>query len=81
MEEKLSEGNVSRNEYRPPVVLLNQKQASLLLGVTTSTLESWRCKGCGPTYRKIGSLVRYLESDLITYIEGQSRHSTCESGQ
>jgi hypothetical protein len=73
MEEMKSVGG-----YHPPVFLLDEKKAALFLQVSPKTLQSWRFKGSGPIFRKIGSLVRYLERDLISYVEGQARHSTSE---
>jgi len=70
------------SDYRPSpsLVLLDEKKAALFLGVSPRTLQSWRVRGGrGPTYRKIGSLVRYLEADLISFVEAQARHSTSEN--
>ncbi|MDP5239105.1 helix-turn-helix domain-containing protein [Uliginosibacterium sp. 31-16] len=58
--------------------LLDTKEAAVFLGLTVSTLESWRLKGCGPSYKKIGRLVRYSEADLRAYIDSCSRQSTSE---
>ena len=52
--------------------LLTEKQASEKLNVSVALLRKWRRVGGGPRYCKIGSLVRYSESDLLAFIE-QSR--------
>jgi predicted DNA-binding transcriptional regulator AlpA len=61
------------------MVLLNEKQAAALLGLSPKTLQSWRVRGCGPVFRKIGRLCRYLETDLLDYVQGQVRRSTSEA--
>ena len=52
--------------------LLNDAEAAKLLCVSTATLRSWRCRGIGPTFIKLGNgtkaPVRYSESDLKQYI-------------
>jgi len=54
----------------PP--LLTDEQAASLLAVSPATLRSWRCRGIGPTFIKMGNgtkaPVRYSESDLEQYI-------------
>jgi hypothetical protein len=61
-----------------PKTLLNQKQASLYLGVSTRTLEGWRLRGGGPIYSKLGSCVRYRLGDLDAFVEGQTRINTSQ---
>ena len=52
--------------------LLNDAEAAKLLCVSTATLRSWRCRGIGPPYIKMGNgakaPVRYSESDIEQYI-------------
>lgn len=56
--------------------LLNEKQAARLLGVGAKALQAWRCRGVGPTFLKIGRLVKYSQADLDTFLEGCRREST-----
>lgn len=56
--------------------LLDTAAAAEKLTVKKNTLEIWRLQGKGPTYRKIGRLVRYAESDLDAYIDSTARTST-----
>ncbi|WP_071693986.1 helix-turn-helix domain-containing protein [Halomonas sp. QHL1] len=58
------------------IKLLNTTEAANQLGLKKNTLEIWRWRGCGPAYKKIGNSVRYSESDLLDYIESQTRNST-----
>lgn len=50
------------------VNLLDQKQVAEMLCVSTKTLEYWRWKKKGPKCFKVGRLVRYRESDVLTYV-------------
>lgn len=50
------------NEY------LNVTQAAALLGVSVDTIYSWTMKKTVPFY-KLGRLVRFKRSELITHIE------------
>lgn len=43
--------------------LLDQKQATQLLGLSPRTLEAWRLTGGGPIYIKVGRRVRYRRSE------------------
>lgn len=61
------------------LILLNEMEAARFLGLRTKTLASWRCRGTGPVFRKIGRLVRYMQSDLEEYLENQARRSTAEN--
>ena len=58
--------------------LLTTPQVAELLGAAPATLEGWRVRGEGPPYRKIGRLVKYVESDIIAFIEGSKRQSTSQ---
>jgi hypothetical protein len=57
--------------------LLNDHQAALRLGVSPATLRSWRCRGVGPPYVKLGhgtyASVRYNPGDLDDFVR-QGRH-------
>jgi Helix-turn-helix domain len=56
--------------------LLAERAAAALLGVAPATLRSWRCRGIGPDYIKMGrgvrSPVRYNPVDIEEFI-AQSR--------
>jgi hypothetical protein len=51
--------------------LLTDKQAAPLLGVEPATLRSWRCRGIGPAYVKLGlgpkAACRYNPVDIETF--------------
>lgn len=49
--------------------LLNKKEAAAYLGLSKLTLEKWQREKRGPTYYKIGKLVKYKTEDLDAFIE------------
>lgn len=57
--------------------LIDDRAAAVVLGVSPPTLRSWRCRGVGPTFVKLGTgrnaAVRYDLRDLAQFIE-QGRH-------
>lgn len=56
--------------------LLNTKQAAEMLGLSPNTLNQWRNQKRGPRFHKLESSVKYLESDLLEYIEQKAREGT-----
>lgn len=48
---------------------LTSEEAAEVLGVSPETLPSWRSRGKGPRYVRLGRAVRYLESDLAEYLQ------------
>jgi len=54
--------------------MLNDTEASRMLGVTEHALRQWRRRQQGPTFVKLGRVVRYRTSDLLSFIsEGERR--------
>jgi len=58
---------IDRTHLMVDVVFLDSKKAAQRLGLAPATLERWRWKGEGPTYRKFGGAVRYSTSDLDAF--------------
>ena len=50
------------------VTILNKHEAADILGVSSETIDRLRRSGALP-YRKIGALVRFLDSDIQEFIE------------
>jgi predicted DNA-binding transcriptional regulator AlpA len=48
---------------------LREAEAAEMLKVSMKTLPAWRSRGQGPAYVKCGRAVRYLETDLDSYLE------------
>jgi predicted DNA-binding transcriptional regulator AlpA len=55
--------------------LLDEAHLAERLGVSRSTLQSWRYAGRGPRYLKIGRLIRYQAGDVEAYLRAQTRGS------
>lgn len=63
------------------ITLFDEEAASQYLGGASSpisprTLQRWRLEGVGPTYIKLGRLVRYRLSDLNAYLDGNASASS-----
>jgi hypothetical protein len=61
---------------QPALRMYTEEEVSEMLQVSLSQLRKWRMKenqdnGQGPPFRKIGRLVRYPESGLLAYVNGQ----------
>ena len=56
----------------------NEREASAILRVAVSTLQTWRSANTGPAYLKFGTRVRYSRTDLDAYIT-RNRVSTLDS--
>lgn len=53
--------------------LLDTKELSKMLGVTTNTLQIWRHQGKGPKYiRLTRRAVKYQEQDVLNWIESKA---------
>ena len=48
---------------------LDSEAASKYIGVSRRAVESWRQRGIGPPYHKVGRLVRYTASDIDAWLE------------
>lgn len=57
--------------------MLTDVEASRLLGVTEHALRQWRRRRQGPTFVKLGRVVRYRQSDLLSFISEGERRPTC----
>lgn len=60
------------------IKLLTTIEVAKILGARPNTIEGWRTRGVGPKFRKVGSLVRYAETDVEAYLEAQTRRSTVD---
>lgn len=59
---------------------LSSAQAAAMIGVRPTTLEIWRCKGKGPSFRKLGSAkqaaVIYARSEVERWLTERTFNST-----
>ena len=53
--------------------LLTTKSVSELLVVPQGTLRYWRKVGLGPAWVKLEGSIRYVEDDILKYIEQHRR--------
>ena len=53
--------------------LIDECTLAVRLGISRSTLQSWRYERRGPRYIKIGRLVRYRSADVDAYLNAQTR--------
>jgi predicted DNA-binding transcriptional regulator AlpA len=49
--------------------VLNERQAATVLGCSVALMRKWRLFGEGPSYCKIGRLVRYRQADIDSFLE------------
>lgn len=60
-------------------LLLTTQNAAERLGLSPRTLEALRVRGGGPSYLKLGRLVRYEPAALEAWIDARRLASTSES--
>ena len=48
--------------------LIDEPTLASRLGVSRSTLQSWRYAGRGPRFIKLGRIIRYRASDVDAYL-------------
>lgn len=53
--------------------LISTKHAAEMLGTTEGTLKSWRSRGLGPKWVKLGAAVRYDVEELLDFIKRNTR--------
>lgn len=65
---------------RPPV--LSTIDAAKALGLKPQTLRSWRLRGIGPKYIRVGNpktgRVVYKEDDIYEYLDGRTFRSVAD---
>ncbi len=62
-----------------PTTKLETPRAADYLGLSPTTLETWRVHGKGPRFLKLGRRVLYRVSDLDAYLDSCVRGSTTEA--
>lgn len=71
------------NENDPPTLgpthsaaaegLIDEAALATRLGVSRSTLQSWRYGGRGPRFIKLGRMVRFRNADVDAYLRANTR--------
>jgi hypothetical protein len=54
--------------------LWSPKDTSELLGVSTGTLRSWRERGDGPRWLRVGKLIKYAPGDVEAWLVASNDH-------
>ena len=60
------------------LTLVDTPQAAEILKINERTLTNWRSTGKSPRYIKCGRNVRYRLSDLMDWLDAQTRNHTGE---
>ena len=58
------------------IELIDETKVSELTGIKVSTLQFFRREGRGPSYTKIGRLVRYQYADIVSWIQANKIATT-----
>lgn len=73
---KLTIVRESSHDVETPDVkhLIDEGALATHLGVSRSTLQSWRYSGRGPRFIKLGRMVRYRVADVDAYLAANTRN-------
>lgn len=59
--------------------LLTQEELCRFLGKSKAWAERGRWAGYGPAFIKVGRSVRYRKTDVLRWLDAQTRNSTTET--
>ncbi|VTZ27568.1 hypothetical protein MPC1_5930002 [Methylocella tundrae] len=59
--------------------LLDENGVADFLNVKVATLQSWRVKGCGPDFVRVGRCIRYRPSDILAWVEARTCANTSQN--
>ena len=51
--------------------ILNERETADFLNCSVAALRRWRQEGRGPSYYRVGKLIRYGSGDIEAYLESQ----------
>ena len=63
----------------PSLIHLDEKETAILTSQSPKTLESWRNRGEGLPFLKLGRRVRYRLSDVLRFLDQNTFTSTREA--
>ena len=69
-----------KREMNENTGFMKTAQVAAYLGLSPRTLESYRSRGGGPPFYVLGSVVRYLLSDVLKWASTRRRNSTSDDG-
>ena len=62
------------------MTLLTQREAAVVLRLSTRTLERWRVAGIGPRFVRLNHSIRYRQQDLDAHVAARVVASTSDKG-
>jgi predicted DNA-binding transcriptional regulator AlpA len=71
-------GSIMSAQLALPQRYLRTKEAAVILGLSTRTLEKHRTHGTGPKYSKVGGRVLYAVNELTAWAECGAKRSTSD---
>lgn len=57
---------------KPATTLLDDIALAAHLRVTKKALANWRARGIGPTFVRVGRLIRYREEDIEAWLNARA---------
>ncbi len=63
---------------KSPQYLMDETEAAKRLAVSVRTMQAWRLNGRGPKFVRLGSAVRYSESEINDFITRSTVASTSQ---
>jgi len=60
----------------PPKLFVGEKEIAVMIGIAVPTLRSWRTRGGGPPFHKVGSRVLYRVEGVMAWLKGREAYST-----
>lgn len=61
-----------------PITLHTEREEAARLSLSLRTLQSWRTRGDGPAYLKLGKAVRYNPMEVDRWLATQYRQHTAD---
>lgn len=75
---RTSRGSTTPNAV--PLQLVPPSAVAEMLGIKVETLATWRYRGVGIPFVKLGRKVAYRLSDVMSHVEAATRRSTADEG-
>ncbi len=69
---------MTANPHPMPREMLDEHETAELLALSVRTLQSWRLRGGGPIFHRLGRAVRYRRQDLEAWLATNAMRNTSE---
>jgi predicted DNA-binding transcriptional regulator AlpA len=63
-----------------PNKMLNEQETAEFLNCSVAALRRWRQEGRGPSYFRVGRLIRYGNADIEAFLESQRVETATQGG-